>query len=117
MADIIGTITNPIAPAVNKPKGYVNLAGGGLTAFLGNVITLLIVIAGIFTLVNFIAAGYIYLASAGEPQKLIQAANKMTQSLIGLAIISGGFIISGLIGYLFFQDATFLFKPIFESLF
>lgn len=114
MPDVIGKISPPLA---TNPGSYDTLAKGGLTAFVGNIITLLITIAGIFTLVNFIMAGYLYLSSNGEPQKLTAAGNKMLQSLIGLAIISGAFIISGLIGYIFFKDATFLYSPKFERLF
>jgi len=108
MADVIGNIESPLSNS-----GYKTIKEGGLTLFLSNLILLLIILAGLFSVVNFILAGYLYLGSNGNPQKLQAAGNKILQSLIGLAIVAAAFIIAGLIGYLFFQNATFLFHPIF----
>lgn len=108
---ILGTISPP--PTYS---GYDILANQGLTKFISNLLIFIITIAGLFTLVNFIIAGYLYMSSNGEPQKLMAAGNKMLQSLIGLAVISGAFIIAGIIGYIFFNQADFLFKPVFEGI-
>jgi len=106
---IFGTISPP-------PTKYPNLSGGGLTSFISNLLIFIITIAGLFTLVNFIIAGYLYMSSNGEPQKLIAAGNKILQSLIGLAVISGAFIIAGIIGHVFFNNPAFLFKPVFGGI-
>ncbi|MCG2691991.1 hypothetical protein L6272_04155 [Microgenomates group bacterium] len=95
--------------------GVLTDPGLGLAKFISNLLIFIITIAGLFTLVNFIIAGYLYMSSNGEPQKLMAAGNKMLQSLIGLAVISGAFIIAGIIGHVFFRDATFLFHPIFRG--
>ncbi len=106
---ILGTISPP-------PTKYPNLSGGGLTSFISNLLIFIITIAGLFTLINFILAGYSYMSSNGEPQKLAAAGNKMLQSLIGLAVIAGAFIIAGIIGFVFFQQTDFLFKPVFGGI-
>ncbi|MCX6817062.1 MAG: hypothetical protein NTZ93_04295 [Candidatus Beckwithbacteria bacterium] len=106
MADIIGTIDNPLAGAAGY--GDINL---GLIKFLNNLVALVITLAGLFTLVNLIAAGYQYLSSNNEPQKIAAAANKILQSLIGLAIVAMAFILAGIIGYIFFHDSTILLSP------
>lgn len=106
---ILGNINPP-------PTKYKILSEGGLTSFISNLLIFIITIAGLFTLVNFIIAGYLYMSSNGEPQKIMAAGNKMLQSLIGLAVISAAFIIAGIIGYAFFKQADFLFNPSFTKL-
>ncbi|KKS79247.1 MAG: hypothetical protein UV54_C0038G0004 [Candidatus Beckwithbacteria bacterium GW2011_GWA2_43_10] len=108
---IFGTIDSPAAFG-----GYQTLEILGLTAFLTNLINLLIIIAGLFTLANFISAGYLYMSSNGEPQKLMAAGNKMLQSVIGLLVIAAAFIIAGLIGWIFFNNALFLFMPVLSKI-
>ena len=109
--DIFGTIDNPL-------KGsYGDLTiDEGLMSFLNNLIALIITVAGIFTLVNFIIAGYQYLSSNNEPQKIAAAGNKILQSLIGLAIVALAFILAGVIGVVFFRDSKALLNPTLFSL-
>lgn len=109
-ADIIGTINNPTSP------GYDTLQQGGLTSFITNLVYLIMTLAGLFTLVNLIMAGYLYLGSNGNPQQIQAAGNKILQSLIGLVIVAAAFVIANLIGYLLFKDAGFLFTPIFGGI-
>jgi len=91
-------------------KTYADLSQGGLVSFLNNLISLIILIAGIFTLVNFVLAGYGYLSSSNDPQKISAAGNKMLQSLMGLIIVAAAFIIAGLIGFVVFGDQSALIK-------
>lgn len=106
MINIIGNITNPLGSA-----GYKDLEHGGLISFLNNLVSLIIVLAGIFTLINFIAAGYLYLSSNNEPQKLTAANNKIVQSLVGLAIVAIAFVVAGILGYVLFKDSSALLNP------
>ena len=112
-ADIIGTINNP-----TTYSGYDTLQGAnkGLTLFITNLVYLIMTLAGLFTLVNLILAGYLYLGSNGNPQQITAAANKILQSLIGLVVVAAAFVIANLIGYLLFQDPNFLFKPQFMGI-
>jgi len=100
MPDVIGKIK----PTINYP----GLADGGFTEFLSNVISLIILIAGLFTLVNFVLAGYGYLSSNGNPQKIAAAGNKILESLIGLIVVAAAFIIAGVIGFVIFGDQSAL---------
>jgi len=103
MANIIGKI-NPFGGG----ETYESISKDGLANFLSNLISLIIIIAGIFTLINFVLAGYGYLSSNGEPQKIAAAGNKMLESLIGLIIVAAAFIIAGLIGLVVFGDQSAL---------
>ena len=47
---------------------------------------------------QLIIAGYGYLSSSGDPKKTEAALNKITQSLIGLIIVAGAFILTSVVG-------------------
>jgi hypothetical protein len=100
---VFGTIANP--------TNYVGLSEQGLIKFLNNLITLITVIAGIWTVFNLISAGLIYLNSNNEPQKLTIAGNKILQTVIGLAVIATAYTLAGILGYILFKNATILINP------
>ena len=100
---IFGKIDNPLKSGTG---GYEDLIHGDLIKFLNNVISLITVVAGIWTVFNFISAGYIYLNSNNQPQKLTDAGNKILQSVIGLAIVAAAYTIAGILGFILFKDAT-----------
>ncbi|MDZ7586262.1 MAG: hypothetical protein U0946_00785 [Patescibacteria group bacterium] len=111
-ANIIGTI--------DKPKtfsGYDTLEKNGFSGFMSAFLYLLMLVSGLFALVNFIIAAYLYLSSNGNPQQISAAGNKILQSLIGLIIISAAFVIAGFLGWFLFKDTFFLFKPKFIKIF
>ena len=80
-------------------------------AYLNVIINLLIVGAGIYALLNFILAGYGYLSAGGDPKKIQEASANIWQSIVGLVIVAGSFLIAALIGYLVFKDANALLFP------
>lgn len=104
---IFGKIDNPLKDGAS---GYENLIHGDLIKFLNNVVRLITIVAGIWTVFNFISAGYMYLNSNNEPQKLTAAGNKILQSVIGLAVVAAAYTIAGILGFILFQDATKLLK-------
>lgn len=107
----LGTIQPNNLGIVSQSQGQ-----AGLVTFLNQIITLLYTIGGLFVLVNFITAGYQYLGSNGDPQKITNAGNKILHSLIGLIFIVASFIIGALLGYLLFKDSTAIIKPSFYIL-
>ena len=104
-AGIFGTIQPPEAI-----KNY-DSSPQGLFTFLNNIMKLMIVGAGIFALVNFILAGYMFISANGDAQKVEQAFAKIWQSLIGLLVAGGAFILAGVIGLLVFGDASAILQP------
>lgn len=71
----------------------------------------MILLGALFSLVNFILAGYQYLSAAGDPKALQGAWGKIWQSLLGLTICFGSFILAAIFGYIFTKDATFILQP------
>jgi hydrogenase-4 membrane subunit HyfE len=112
MITIFGEITPP--PAIKKYIFYeAELAGKvpGLVTFLNNIVKLLIVVAGLYALFNLIIAGYQFMSAGGEPKSIEKAWAKIWQSLVGLLIIAGAFILAAIFGYLIFGDPSAILIP------
>lgn len=97
---IFGTINPPPGVSEYDPTG--NLSG--LPLFFNNIIKFLIVVAGIYTLFTLILAGYAFLSAGDDPKKMAGAWTKIWQSLLGLAIVAGSFILAAIFGKLIFND-------------
>lgn len=89
MLGILGPITNPTK--------YASTNGEGLFLFISNIFKLAGVIAGIILIFRLITAGYLYFSAMGDPKKFQQAGDTITQSILGLVVIAGAFILAGLV--------------------
>lgn len=107
MADPFGKITPPAPFTPEKYGGYQT----GLIAFLNNVLRLAIMAAGLYAFLNLIIAGYGFISAGGDPKAVSNAWAKIWQSLLGLLIILGSFVLAGIFGYLLFGDATAILRP------
>ncbi len=107
---IFGQLDNPMLDPTTR-AGYTDLSSGGLVKFVNNLIMLLTVIAGIWVVVNFIAAGYIYLNAQGVPQKITDAGNKILQSVMGLAIVAAAYVIAAILGAILYKNPTIFLQP------
>lgn len=108
---IFGKISPP--PGVADYDAQAAIAGVdiGLILFLSNLIRLITIVGGLFVMVNMIYAGWIYLSSSGDKGAHEKVVNTVTFSVIGLAIIVGSYAIAGVVGMIFFGDATFILSP------
>ena len=105
--NIFGQVTPP--PAYGQLLAFGS--GSGLVGLVNNLLGLLTSLAGIFVIVNFVIAGYLYLGSNGVPQKITEAGNKILQSAIGIGIVGIAYVVAAIVGKLLFNDATILLKP------
>lgn len=107
----VGTVQNPFG-VMGGPAEYANSAcGSGLFVIFANLIKLLIVIAGLYAFFNFILAGYSFLSAGGEPKAITKAWEKIWQSILGLTVVAGSFILAGIVGWLIFRNTTALITP------
>lgn len=104
--DIIGKVVPP--PGVNV---YGEIQKGGLVNFLNNLLKLLIVVAGLYALINLIFAGYQFISAGGDPKNVEKAWSKIWQSLLGLFIVAASFALAGIIGWLIFGDPGAILAP------
>lgn len=106
-SDIFGTIEAPAGVAK-----YNEQAGGiGLILFASNLIRVATIVAGIWVMINFILAGWMYITSSGDSKANSEASSKMTNSIIGLVIIVAAYTIAALLGLIIFGDASYIINP------
>lgn len=107
--DVIGKISRP-----GPLGGYGNLSGdpgGGLIGFASNLIKLIMVLAGIWSFLNIIFAGFNYITQSTNPEAIANANKQIYMSLLGLVVIVGSFALAGILGYLLFGDASAILSP------
>ncbi len=104
---------------VSPPPSIVKFGGveqGGIGNFLNIIIKFLIVGAGIYALINLILAGYAFMSAGDDPKKMAGASAKIWQTLLGLAIAAGAFVLAAIFGQLIFKDPTFILNPTIPTL-
>ena len=84
----------------------------GMIAFFTNLLRLIFLIAGLFALFKIVIAGFGFISAGGEPKKIESAWANIWQSLVGLLIIVSSFVLSGIIGQVFFGDWSFILQPV-----
>ncbi len=85
--------------------------GGAIGKFLNIIFQSLIVIAGVYAVINLILAGYAFMSAGDDPKKVAGAWAKIFQTLLGLAFAAGAFVLAAIFGQLIFGDYMFLLKP------
>ena len=104
---IFGTINAPQGVAeFNQQAGNI-----GIILFFSNLIKLIAIFAGLWTMINFIIAGFTYVTSADNPSAIEKIGSKLSSSVIGLAIIVASYTIAAVIGLILFGDAGFIISP------
>lgn len=100
---LFGTVAPPITGYPTDPSG--------LTILVTNILRLAFLGAGIWAFFNFIVAGYSFMSASGDPKKITAAWEKIWQSIIGLVVIVGSFILAAVVGWLIFGDPLFILRP------
>lgn len=104
---------DPIFGDVKAPPGisrFGSVAEGGLSNFINNLLKLLIIGAGIYSLFNLVFAGYAFLSAGDDPKKVAGAWAKIWQTLLGLAFAAGAFVLAAIFGQLIFGDPNALLQ-------
>lgn len=97
---------NPFG-SVPAPVGITSVTDNGLVNFGSAIIMLLVVIAGVYSLFNFVLAGIAMISSEGDPQKMEKARQKIFMSVLGLVVIAASFIMAALAGLILFGPDNF----------
>jgi len=93
-----------------EPPSFISKDPSGLITIFNNALRLLVVVGGIYALLNFILAGYAFMSAVGDPKKIEFAWAKIWQSMVGLMIIAASFVLAALIGKLLFGNTKALFE-------
>jgi hypothetical protein len=105
-----GVVTAPVTP----------LSGSTPEQSIGKliqlVIWLLIIGASIYALINLVLAGYAFM-SAGDDSKAIAGAwAKIWQTMLGLAVAVGSFVLASIFSQLLFGSPDFILNPTLPTL-
>ena len=110
MLQVFGNLANPF-DKLSPGSAYVGtVQGAGLIILVNNLIKTSIVLAGIYAFVNIIIAGYGFLSSS-EPKEMAKSWARIWQSMLGLLIIAGSFVLAAIFGWIIFGDPTALLVP------
>ena len=106
--DPFGTIKAPAGIATK----FGGVEQGGLGTFINMIFNLLVVVAGLYAVINLITAGYAFMSAGDDPKKVQGAWAKIWQTLLGLAVAAGAFVLAAIFGKLLFDDYGALLKPV-----
>jgi len=100
--------------SLTPPQGISSYGAGpaGLIKLLNNVLRVAIFAAFVFAVINFLIAGIQYIGSSGNPDILKQASSRIWISFLGLVIATSALVIAGIIGFVFFGNATAIISPV-----
>jgi hypothetical protein len=114
MLAVFGNIANPYSAGGLNVTSYNVPNGGGLIVLLSNLSKLVVVIAGIYSLMNFILAGIGFMGAGGDPKVMQRSQERIYRSIMGLIVVAGSYLIAGIVGYLLFGQDNWdiLIKPV-----
>jgi len=110
-----GSGSSSIFGQIKLPTAITDKYGSDAGLAIGNLLNMvfksMIVIAGVYALFNLIFAGYAFMSAGDDAKKVAGAWAKIWQSLLGLTIAAGAFVLAAIFGQLIFGDWEFILNP------
>lgn len=108
---MFGSIRNPFYSLGGAGSYTASTNGSGLFVLLNNLIKFAMFLAGLYTLLNLILAGFSFISAGGDPKNIAKAWDKIWQSLVGLLVVAGSIVLAMIFGQLIFNDPMMLLQP------
>ncbi len=102
----IGKITPPAAVS-----NFGDIQSGALGKFLTLIVRTVIIVGGIYALLNLLLAGYAFISAGSDPKAIAGAWAKIWQTVLGLVVMAGAFVLAAIFGQLIFGDWSAIINP------
>lgn len=114
----VGAQSNPFGTveAPDAIERYGTTPGGAIGNIIQLVIWILIIGAALYSLFNLILAGYSFMSAGDDSKKVAGAWAQIWQTMLGLAVTAGAFVLAAIFGQLIFGDWSFILNPVIPSL-
>lgn len=110
LPDLFGTVAPP--PGTPQTAGPLD----AVVKILNVGLNLIMIVAGLLTLVSFILAGYTYLTAGGEPKKIEEANKRILLTVIGLILVVSAPVLAGVVGMIVFGRWDAILRPEIETI-
>lgn len=107
--DVFGTIEPP--EAVERYGLIGDTESAGPIGFVSNIVILITVVAGVWSLVSILLAGFALVTADGDSKKVGEMTSKISNIFLGLLVMVAAPLITALIGLFFFGDAAYFLRP------
>lgn len=111
VASSIGELLPPPGIATYSASTSANTRTIGILNFISSMVRLIMIIAGVWSTIMILLAGYIFISSSGDSGSYQKVRNQLTNAVVGLVIIMFTYTIVGLISLILFGDAGFILNP------
>jgi hypothetical protein len=106
-----GTVSPPSSLA-----RYGTNPAGAIGTLIQYAIWIIIIGAGIYALFNLVLAGYSFMSAGDDSKKVAGAWATIWQTMLGLAISAGAFVLAAIFGQLIFNQWYFILNPVIPTL-
>lgn len=96
--------------------GYGSSPGQAIGRLIQLSIRILIIGAAIYALINLVLAGYSFMSAGDDPKKVAGAWAMIWQTMLGLAVSAGAFILAAIFSQLIFGRPDFILNPVIPTL-
>lgn len=118
MNRLLAKVTNPFLEGTGLDSPAPGEAKSLFSRVLSGIIEILLFIAFIYFLINFILAGIGWIASQGDENRVKASRDRVMNSIIGLTIAFSIFVVLKVVGQVFgiasLQDLALPFSPIID---
>lgn len=83
---------------IYAPGQALNGSGAQISTLINPIITNGLVLSGVVAFFVILFAGFNYISSAGDKNKLTQSTNMLTYGILGLAVVVSAYLITRIIG-------------------
>ena len=111
MLGIFGNIANPFVRLAPGSSLASSNSGSGLVTLITILFRFSIIVAGLYTLINIVLAGYGFLSAGGDSKLIQKSWERIWRSVVGLLIIACSVLFASMHSWILFRDTSTIINP------